>query len=462
MSATTLVLPAGLAQEIAAAARIDDETGGVLLAGVARTGEGLRLLGREMHWAPDDGYEQRGPRSLVIRSSGYVRALARAEEIGAVPIWLHTHPGDRGLPVPSEHDEIVDGLLRDPFRIRSGSPLYAAVIVSPADRLFTFTGHVEDDETGVVAIDRLLVVGARWTLVTPVDADVNAALPTAFDRQVRAFGGEVQKVLSALSVGVVGCGGTGSAVSEQLTRLGIRTLRLFDPDSLSDSNVTRVYGSTPADVGRAKVEVLGDHLMRVAPDAMIIPTRGTVTDESVARILTACDMVFGCTDDNAGRLVLSRLASYYLTPVIDCGVLLSSTDGLLDGIDGRVTVLSPGQACLVCRGRIDMARAQAEQLDDEERAARQAEGYAPELGGVEPAVVAYTSAVASFAVAELLERLVGYGPDDEPGELLLRLHEREISTNTRAPNPRHYCAPDTGLLGTGDASPFLGQTWRSA
>jgi len=200
----------------------------------------------------------------------------------------------------------------------------------------------------------------------------------------------------------------------------------------------------------------------VAPDATIMSTRGTVTDESVARTLTACDIVFGCTDDNAGRLVLSRVASYYLAPVIDCGVLLSSTAGLLEGIDGRVTVLSPGQACLVCRGRIDMARAQAEQLDDDERAARQAEGYAPELGAVEPAVVAYTSVVAGFAVAELLERLVGYGPEDEPGEVLLRLHEREISTNTRAPNPRHYCAPGTGLLGAGDASPFLGQTWRSA
>ena len=79
---------------------------------------------------------------------------------------------------------------------------------------------------------------------------------------------------------------------------------------------------------------------------------------------------------------------------------------------------SPTSACLVCRDRIDIARAGAEQLPPDERASRQAEGYAPELGGVEPTVIAYTSAVASFTVAELLERLIGYGPDPEPEKFL--------------------------------------------
>ena len=39
-------------------------------------------------------------------------------------------------------------------------------------------------------------------------------------------------------------GGTGSAVIEQLVRLGVRRLHLFDPDILTASNLTRVYGSS--------------------------------------------------------------------------------------------------------------------------------------------------------------------------------------------------------------------------
>ncbi len=185
-----------------------------------------------------------------------------------------------------------------------------------------------------------------------------------------------------------------------------------------------------------------------------------VTLESAARCLIGCDVVFGCTDDNAGRLVLSRLATYLLTPVIDCGVLLSSNAaGQLTGIDGRVTILSPGQACLVCRGRIDLARAGAELLTPDERVRREDEGYAPALTRTEPAVVAFTTLVGATAVSELLERLTGYGPEPRPSEILLRCHEREISTNIALPQEGHYCHPSSLKLGLGMTEPFLEQTW---
>jgi hypothetical protein len=227
--------------------------------------------------------------------------------------------------------------------------------------------------------------------------------------------------------------------------------------------VTRVYGSTPADVGRFKAEILRDHLTAIAPDLRCEAVNGMITLEPVARRLGACDVVFGCTDDNAGRLVLSRLATYLLTPVIDVGVLLSSDgDGTLTGIDGRVTILSPGSACLVCRDRIDLARAGAEMLTPTERKRLADEGYAPALGGTEPAVVAFTTAVAAAAVGELLERMIGYGPEPRPSETLLRLHDREISTNRAKPRPGHYCDPASGKLGQATATPFLEQTWPEA
>jgi hypothetical protein len=80
------------------------------------------------------------------------------------------------------------------------------------------------------------------------------------------------------------------------------------------------------------------------------------------------------------------------------------------------------------------------------------------LGAVEPAVVAFTTAVAAAAISELLERLIGYGPQPRPSEVLLRLHEREISTNTAAPRKGHYCDPGGGKLGS-VATPFLEQVW---
>ena len=259
---------------------------------------------------------------------------------------------------------------------------------------------------------------------------------------------------------MVGCGGTGSAIAEQLVRLGVRHLILLDPDELSESNLTRVYGSTQADVGQPKVQVLAQHLYRVYSNLRCEAIRSMVTVEAAARSLIACDLVFGCTDDNAGRLVLSRLATYLITPVINCGVLLSSdAAGHLTGINGPVTVLSPGQACLVCRDRIDLARASSELLTPEERIRREDEGYAPALARTEPAVVAFTTLVAACAVSELLERLIGYGPEPRPSEILLRCHEREVSTNVALPRVGHYCHLASGKLGLGVTQPFLEQTW---
>ena len=422
----------------------------------------LRLLGREVHWVPESAYQKRAYNHLVIASDGYVRALGRAEQLGAIPIWFHTHPGEIGHPVASEADKEVDRKISDLFRVRSGSPYYGTLIMSPRPEGITFTGMVQHEDQQANVIDRLWRLEDGWHLSRAFGAG-QEEIPPIFDRSVRAFGPAVQRTLAELNIGIVGCGGTGSAVAEQLVRLGVRHITLVDSDTLTASNVTRVYGSTPADIGRAKVDIQREHLTAIAPDLECKIVSAMVTLETTARALAGCDVIFGCTDDNAGRLVLSRLATYLLIPVVDLGVLISSdAAGRLVGIDGRVTILSPGDACLVCRDRIDLGRAAVELRTPEERKRLADEGYAPALGGIEPAVVTFTTAVAAAAVTELLERLIGFGPEPRPSEILLRWHEREISTNRVAPRANHYCDPAAHKLGQGDREPFLDQVWPTA
>lgn len=461
MSRVTLVMTETLSRELLNVAGQELETAGVLLADLVEAEDGsIRLLATEIRWCPDDSYAERYETGLSITSDGYVPAIADAEASGATAIWLHTHPGEGASPRASHHDEIVDEQLSDLFRLRTGSPYYASLVISVVKGRLKFTGHIESAEAKR-DIDRLWAVGDRFCLIHH-DSHAPAALDARFDRNVRALGGPVQTVFGDLAVAVVGCGGTGSSVVEQLARLGVRRFVLVDPDNLSLSNVTRVYGSTPELVGARKVDVAEGLIASISPDAAVTCEASMLTLESTARKLQGVDLIFGCTDDNAGRMVLSRIASYLLTPVIDCGVLLTSADdGALTGIDGRITILSPGSACLVCRGRIDHARAASELLTPDERVRRADEGYAAALPGVEPAVVTFTTVVGSSAVGELLERLVGYGPSPVPSEIILRLHDREISTNRQEPNPGHYCDPYAGKLGRAKAVPFLEQMWSA-
>ena len=460
MSDATLVLPLYLCDELRAAAAAGVETGFVLVVSVAEQPGQVRLLGRELHPVPSPSYLSRDIDSMTVTPAGYLAALARAEELGAAALWVHTHPGPGSSPRPSDKDAEVDRQLAGTFRIRTSQPWYGAVVFAAGEESrLAFSGHVQRDDADLVQVSRLWAVGDRLSLTTSADART-ADLQEIWDRNVRAFGADLQRALGELRVTIVGCGGTGSAVAEQITRLGVRHLHLIDADTLSESNLTRVYGSAPADVGRPKADVLAGHIRRIAPGAEVTTTAGMLTTEPVARQAAASDVIFGCTDDNAGRLVLSRLAAYYLTPVIDCGVLISSTGvGVVTGIDGRVTIMTPGQGCLVCRDRVDLRRAASELMTPAERNRLAAEGYAPGLPGIEPAVVTYTTLVAALAVGELLERLIGYGPDPVPGEILARCHDRELSANIAAPRPGHYCDPAAGQLGRGDIEPFLGQTW---
>ncbi|MFJ5123026.1 transposase [Kitasatospora sp. NPDC088548] len=271
---------------------------------------------------PEDAYRERTDTALGISSGGYMPALREAERAGATAIWVHTHPAPGSAPLPSRRDAVVDAQLAATFRTRSGSGLYGSLIVAPHEGGMTFTGHIEGEHQA--AIDRIFIAGQTFRLLRSFDSGT-PDLPGLHDCQIRAFGTEIQRVLGELHVAVVGAGGTGSAVAEQLVRLGIRRLTLIDPDTLSVSNLTRVYGSTPADVGRPKVHVLADHLTRIADGVTVEAVVGSVSRRKIAQHVVGADVVFGCTDDEAGRMRLSRFSHAYLTPLIDCGVKITAT-----------------------------------------------------------------------------------------------------------------------------------------
>ncbi len=318
----TLVLPGHLADVLRELAHVEIETAAVILTRPVTNADGhVRLLATDVVAVPEHAYAERSMSALSITSDGYVPALARAEDEGATPLWFHTHPGEGASPKPSRRDRRVDEELREVFRLRAGCTQYGSVIMSHADGQIRFSRCLETD-SGNVPIDRLLTVGPRLELVRNALAP-DAELSPLFDRNVRAFGGAVQRTLADLRVAIVGCGGTGSSVAEQLVRLGVRDLVLVDPDRLVMSNITRVYGSGPDDVGELKVDIAARHLRRIAPELRVDTIPLSITVEAAARQLGAVDVVFGCTDDNAGRPQHEPSAT---SRTIGCPMYTSSTN----------------------------------------------------------------------------------------------------------------------------------------
>lgn len=427
-----------------------EECAAIILAGIARDDDRVTLCLNRIIWVPENAYDDRSPTEMWIRSEGWVPALGEAAADELQPIFFHTHPG--ADPTASKFDATVAESLEPVFQTRTSHP-YASLILGGEPESPRFTGSFDGEP-----IEQARIVGDRIRIQAADDADDVDLDPEVFDRQVRAFGEDGQKILRRLRVGVVGGGGTGSAVFEQLIRLGVGTVIVADDDEITETNLTRIHESQATDVGEAKVTTLASLPDRIKLGNEAVPVTAKISDRSAFEAIRNCDVVFGCTDDNAGRAILSRLAYYYCVPVVDIGVMISARDGVITGLNARMTVMTPGTPCLFCRDRIEIGRLNEEMQAPEDLKALVAEGYAQGLADRDPAVIAYTTMIASFAVDEMLQRLFGFGLEDPASEILVRVPQREIRRLKGVSRADCVCA-NPEKLGRGDCEPPLDRMW---
>jgi molybdopterin/thiamine biosynthesis adenylyltransferase len=353
----------------------------------------------------------------------------------------------------------VDEQLRSVFQARTDSPFYGSVVVRLRDGELSFSGLLWRDDEVLGPITLLREFGQRFTFISSIDAPEPLPAPSVFNRQVIAFGGAVQALLRDLHIGVVGAGGTGSAVAEVLIRSGVGRVTVVDYQTLERTNVTRVYGSSLRQVGRRKVDVVVDNARRIGLRTRIDPI-GRKLDLAALQSLQACDLIFSCTDDHAGRLDVARLAYWCLVPVIDMAVKLDAVTDPHQGIYCRVDVQLPGEPCVQCAEVVDPDAMRAEGLSDAERGELEREGYLPGQANRDPAVIVYTSLVANLAMSELLVRLTGIGPDDSPGRLMFYGHLRHLGLSQAPPDPLHWCArPSTWGAAWDERGFYLGRVW---
>jgi molybdopterin/thiamine biosynthesis adenylyltransferase len=243
-------------------------------------------------------------------------------------------------------------------------------------------------------------------LVFAYDPSTPHVVEQAHDRQIRTFGEEGQRILGKLNVAVIGAGGTGSVTVQQLVHLGVSQFLLIDPDVVEETNLNRLVGATPRDVGNTpKVEVAARTIRSVRPNAKVVSIRGDVTEEGIAKRLRDVDFIFCCTDSHASRHLINQLSYQYLIPAIDVGVAINRARDDLVQMAGRVTMLGPGLPCLWCAEQLDPNQVRRDLMNAEQR---EADPYIIGFSGiVQPSVISLNSTVASLAVTMFLSAVVG-------------------------------------------------------
>jgi tRNA A37 threonylcarbamoyladenosine dehydratase len=261
-----------------------------------------------------------------------------------------------------------------------------------------------------------------------------------FARQ-QFLGPRSDALLQVLRVGIVGLGGGGSHIAQQLAHVGVGELRLFDSQRIELSNLNRLVGATVRDVARSgwKTAIARRLVRGVSPTTRVLEFR-TQWQES-ATWLRDCDVIVGCVDTYAERDQLELHSRRYLIPYVDVGMDVTRLSADRFAVSGQVILSVAGGPCMRCLGFLR-----------DELLAQEAAGYG--AAGSRPQVVWSNGVLASTAVGLVVQLVLPWSGTASPVYL-----EYDGNRGTIVPSPRLQYAP--AQCTHFDGLEHLGDPWFS-
>jgi molybdopterin-synthase adenylyltransferase len=203
-------------------------------------------------------------------------------------------------------------------------------------------------------------------------------LPARYARNRNTLTCEQQLTLFQSSVAVIGCGGLGCYIVEELARIGVGRITVVDPDVFAEHNLNRQLYSTLNNLGQAKVECAVKRVQEVNPAVTVTPVKRALSRDNGPELLGKCRVVADALDSITRRLDLAHACRI-------CGIPL--VHGSVGGWYGQVVTEYPGD------GTLDRIYARC----------NNEKGIEKDLGNLAFVV----PAVASLEVAEVVKILLG-------------------------------------------------------
>ncbi|MBS1501481.1 MAG: ThiF family adenylyltransferase, partial [Bacteroidetes bacterium] len=286
---------------------------GFAYADTVRLKDGTILaLFKEYRPVKDEHYLHAPRVGAKIGSSAIREAMQHVMDYGrgGFHVHLHDHYGPTG---PSGTDEsslpqIVESLTHADRRLVHG------LMILSRDAVFVQGQMSESPLT-----KPLSTIVIRSPLIADFPATAVSRPDPVFHRQ-SFLGAGAERKLANIHVGLIGLGGGGSHLVQQLAYLGVRHFTLFDFDHLTVTNHNRLIGGYFKDIRleTPKVKIAARMIRNICPKAVIRIVQGTWEDE--AQALQACDIAFGAVDTYQSRSQLEAACRRYLIPYIDIGM----------------------------------------------------------------------------------------------------------------------------------------------
>jgi molybdopterin/thiamine biosynthesis adenylyltransferase len=222
-------------------------------------------------------------------------------------------------------------------------------------------------------------------------------LPIRYQRNINAISVEEQYRLFKAQVAVVGCGGLGGYVIEELARLGVGSITAWDYDYFEEHNLNRQLYAQMDTLGQSKVEIAARRIKAINPAVEITSLFSKFDDNSGVEYLVGKQVVIDALDNIPGRMVLSKVCRNLKIPLVH---------GAIGGWYGQVTTQFPEDNTL-------------EQLYGQVQSSRGIE--------VKQGMLSFVPAmVASLQVAEVTKILLGRGDLLREKVMFINLLDMEI------------------------------------
>lgn len=165
----------------------------------------------------------------------------------------------------------------------------------------------------------------------------NSILPARYLRNRDMLTLPQQLALFRSRVAVIGCGGLGGYIIEELARLGVGGLTAVDPDVFVEHNLNRQLFATPDLLGQNKAEAAARRVAAVNPAVTCRPVAEAFGENNGDALLREADVAVDALDSIPARLLLAEMCDARGIPLVH---------GAIAGWYGRLATQFPGDGTM--------------------------------------------------------------------------------------------------------------------
>ena len=135
-------------------------------------------------------------------------------------------------------------------------------------------------------------------------------------RNIPALTEAEQALLAGKTVAVIGCGGLGGHIIDQLARIGVGALRVVDGDVFEERNLNRQLLAVMDTLGTFKAKAAAARVKAIDPAVQVTAHPVFLTRDNARELLTGCDAVLDALDSIEARRILSEACAELGIPMV--------------------------------------------------------------------------------------------------------------------------------------------------